>query len=107
MLYGRLLLLDAILLGFKDGNLLSLAFDLPFLLLILFSELGNVLVAVTHNFGVEIEEGSILDQALLELVVLLEQLALFGLELEFLLCELFLFVDVRFLVLVHLSSLVE
>ena len=107
LLYGSLLLLYPSLLGFKDGNLLSLAFNLPLLLFIFFSELGNVLVTVTHNFGIEIKESSILDQTLLELVILLEQFSFFGLELEFLLSELFLFVDVRLLVLVHLASFVK
>ena len=100
-------MLYAGLLGFKDGDLLSLALYLSLLLLILLSELGDVLVAVAHHFGVEVEEGGVLDQTLLELVIFLEQLALFRLELEFLLRELFLFVYVGFLVLVHFAALVK
>ena len=54
LLHGRLLLLNTILLGFKDGNLLPLAINLSFLLFVLLSELGDVLVTIAHNFGVEI-----------------------------------------------------
>ena len=53
LLHGGLLLLYAGLLGFKDGNLLPLAVNLSFLLLVFLSELGDVLVAVAHHFGVK------------------------------------------------------
>ena len=107
LLHGGLLLLYAGLLGFKDGNLLPLAVNLSFLLLVFLSELGDVLVAVAHHFGVEVQEGCILNQTLLELVIFLQQLALFRLEFKFLLSELLLFVDIGFLVLVHFAALVK
>ena len=107
LLHGGLLLLYASLFGFEDGNLLPLAVNLSFLLLIFLSELGDVLVAIAHHFGVEVQEGGVLNQTLLELVIFLEQLSLFSLEFKFLLSELLLFVDIGLLVLVHFTALVK
>ena len=107
LLHGRLLLLYAGFLSFKNGNLLPLTLNLSFLLLVFLSELGNVLITIAHDFGIEIQEGGILNQTLLELVILLEQLAFFCLELKFLLGKLFLFVDICLLILVHFTTFVE
>ena len=107
LLHGRLLLLYAGFLGFKNGNLLPLTLNLPFLLLVFLSELSNILITIAHDFGIEIQEGGILNQTLLELVILLEQLAFFCLKLKFLLGKLFLFVDICLLILVHFTAFVE
>ena len=107
LLHGSLLLLYASLLFFKNGNLLPLALYLSFLLLIFLSELGDVLVTVAHHFCVEIQERSILNQTLLELMIFLEELTLFRLKLKFLLGELFLFVYIGLLVFVHFTAFVK
>ena len=102
-----LLLLDPLLLLRQDPELVLLAFDLSIPLLVLLLELGNVLVARAHHLGIVIEEGGVLDQRCLQLLVLFAKLGLSRLELKLLLRVVLFLGDVRLLVFVHLPTLVQ
>ena len=101
------LLVDALLLGLEDLELLVLALDLTLALLALVSQLVDVLVAIAHHFRVVVKESGVGDKTLLELVIFLTELVLTCLELELLLSELLLFGDVGLLVFVHPAALVQ
>lgn len=102
-----LLLLNSLFLRLEDLELLLLALDLSGADLVLFAQLGDVLVAVAHHFRVVVKEGGVLNQTLLQLVVFLAKLALFRLEFELLLREVLLLRDESLLIFVHLPAFVQ
>jgi len=101
------LLLDSLTFSLQDSELVTFALDLTITLLVLCVELLNVLIAVSHHLCIVVEEGGVLDQTLLKLVIFFSELSLSGLELELLLSEVLLLGQVSLLILVHLSALVE
>ena len=102
-----LLLLNTDFLGLQNGQLLALAVDFSVTILIVFLQLGDVLVALTHDFGIVVKECSVLDQTLLQLVIFLTKLSLSTLEFKFLLREMLLLSDIGLLVLVHFAALIK
>ena len=102
-----LLLLNSLFLRLEDLELLLLALDLSGADLVLFAQLGDVLVAVAHHFRVVVKESGVLNQTLLQLVVFLAKLALFRLEFELLLREVLLLRDESLLIFVHLPAFVQ
>ena len=100
-------MLDTLLLVLEDGELLLFTLNLSISLLVFLSQLVDVGIACTHGLGVTVQESSVLDQVLLELVIFLSQLRLLVGEFELGLSEVLLLGDVGLLVLVHLSALVK
>ena len=107
LLNRGLLLLDSLAFGLQDSELVTLALDLTITLLVLCIKLLNVLIAVSHHLCIVVEEGGVLDQTLLKLVIFFSELGLSGLELKLLLSKVLLLGQISLLVLVHLSALVK
>ena len=84
----------------------TLTLDFSLTLLVLLFQLRDVLIASAHNFRIVIEESSVLNQTLLQLVIFLSQFGFTSLELKLLLREMFLLRNEGLLILVHLSSLI-
>ena len=103
----NLLLLNSLLFALEDVKLLFLPLDFLLAHFVLFFEFGDVLVASAHDFCIVIQEGGVLDQRLLQLVVLFSELRLSALELELLLGKVLLLGQVGLLVLVHFAALVK
>ena len=107
LLHRNLLLLNSLLFALEDVKLLFLSLDLLLAHFILLLKLGDVLVASAHDFCIVVQESSVLDERLLQLVVFFSELGLSALKLELLLSKVLLLGQVSFLVFVHLAALVK
>ena len=100
-------LFNAHFLGLKDFQLLSLSLNFCITLLVVISQFCDIWVTLAHYFCVVVEEGGILNQALLQLVIFFSKLAFTSLEFKLLLSEVLLFSDESLLILVHLATLIK
>lgn len=107
LLNRGLLLLDSLAFGLQNSELVTLALNLTITLLVLCVKFLNILIAVSHHLCIVVEEGGVLNQTLLKLVIFFSELGLSGLKLELLLSKVLLLGQVSLLVLVHLSALVK
>ena len=107
LLHGCFLLFNSHLLRFQNQELLPLALDFSGALLVLLAKLGDILIAVTHDFSIVVKESSVLNETLLKLVIFFAQLRFSRLKLELLLSEVLLLRDERLLIFVHLAALIK